>query len=289
MKSKLNYRKYIIFFLAIICLCLGLCIGIKVHRIKAQKSSGLYITNLNVYGGDAAVIECGKIVGIIDAGPVEASEIIDDYLKDNKISSISFLILTHYDQDHIGGAIDLIKKYDIEKIFIPDYVSQKKYYAKLMKVLADNSNVDVVSEKQSFDCGKLSIVIIPAGDSSVYMENENNVDNNMSLVAKVVYQDKSFLFTGDIEKKRIKELLDSGIDLSCDWIKMPHHGRYQKKVGNLLDAASPQYAIITCSAEEGLEPETMDLLDRAGVQVFYTMTQDVVTICDDEGIRITSR
>jgi len=92
----------------------------------------LTITNLNVGKADCAVLQAGDIVGMIDTGTYDAYSTIDSFLKDNSITEIDFLILTHYDQDHIGSAVKTLSSVDVKNIYLADYVSQKEYYAGLM-------------------------------------------------------------------------------------------------------------------------------------------------------------
>ena len=156
-----------------------------------------------------------------------------------------------------------------------------------MSLVHDRDNVYFVTEPISFTRGKLSLEIIPADEPTTLLENEDNRDNNMSLVTMMTYGSKKFLFTGDIEKDRIAQMLSFHDDLAADWIKMPHHGGYQKIVSRLLEAVLPKYAVITTSTERPPDDKLIELLKEDNILTFDTMTSNVYTICDGEEITVT--
>ena len=81
-------------------------------------------------------------------------------------------------------------------------------------------------------------------------------------------------------------MLDTEVDWTHDWIKMPHHGRYQKALQDLLEAVQPSWAVICCSEEEPTEDKTLELLAEEGVSVWDTSEQAVVTGCDGSKISV---
>ena len=115
---------------------------------------------------------------------------------------------------------------------------------------------------------------------------DGEYDNDMSLVAKVTCGEKQFLFTGDIEKTRIRQMLESQVDWKADWIKMPHHGRYQKKTEKLLEAVKPTYAVICDAEEQPVEDKTMEALQKRKIYSWETENGLVETITDGKKIEI---
>jgi beta-lactamase superfamily II metal-dependent hydrolase len=256
--------------------------------VSAEDSGKLIITNLNVGKADCAVIELDGIVGIIDSGTYESYGILSSFLQQRNVSKIDYLIITHYDQDHIGGSIRLLSDFQIENIYLPDYVSEKKYYDDLMAAIKGHKNINYVTEPCKFSCNELSIEIFPADEPASLLESENNRDNNMSLVTMAAFGSKRFLFTGDIEKDRIAQMLSFDQDWSADWIKMPHHGEYQKKIALLLEAVLPRYAVISTSKERPPEEKLLELLKTDNIETYDTLNSNVTTICDGENITVSS-
>ena len=247
----------------------------------------LSITNLYVGKADCAVIEYAGSVGMIDAGTMESYDLINEFLRERGISKIDYLILTHYDKDHIGGSIPLLSDYNCESIYLADYVSQKQYYPELMAIVQQRDKVYFVNEPISLSQGMLSLEIIPADEPASLLEKPDNFDNNMSLVTMMTFGLRKFLFTGDIEKDRIAQMLSLHNDLTADWIKMPHHGDYQKKVAQLLEAVLPKYAVITTSSERPPDEKLITLLKEDNILTYDTMSSNVYTLCDGREISVT--
>ena len=246
----------------------------------------LQIIDLNVGKADSAVIRFKDTVGVIDTGTQDSFPTIDSWLEDRNITQIDYLILTHYDKDHIGGAIDLIEKYDVKAVYHPDYVSEKKNYKNLMKKLSEMEGVTTVNTDTTFHIEDLEVDIIPADDPEPLIADKNNVDNNMSLLCMITYGSKKFLFAGDVESDRIEQLLDGSHDLDSDWIKIPHHGNYDSKLDELMDVVTPEYAVISTSSDETPSNKLLKLLNNKDVTALDTMNHAVVTDCDGTKIII---
>ena len=93
---------------------------------------------LDVGQGDATLITCGGHAMLIDAGDDSRGTAIQNYLSKRNIEKLDYLILTHPDADHIGGAPVIITKFDIDKVFVSNYEKDNKTYRKLIQALDDN-------------------------------------------------------------------------------------------------------------------------------------------------------
>ena len=253
--------------------------------IAVQDNGLLIVRNLCVGDADSALIQHNGKIGIIDTGTKDSYDDIAASIDQTGAGEISFMILTHYDKDHIGSALKIIENYDIETIFIPDYVSKKKKYEPLMKGIAELTNVQTLSENTTYTWDDVNIEIIVADDDS-YLEDDSTVDNNESLVCMMSYGANRLLFTGDIEKKRINKLIESGIDLSCDYIKIPHHGKDTKQAIKLARYTTPEYAVISTSSDIDKAVDTANALTEAGVETFNTSDGEIITIAN--GITVSS-
>ena len=247
----------------------------------------LTITNLAVGKADAAVICYQDSVGIIDTATEDAYPVLDEWLSSHDITSVDYLILTHYDKDHIGGATALLDTYDVDAVYCPDYESEKQYYEGLTEVLSERENVHRVDDKISFSIDDVSVDIIPADDPEALLSGEKNRDNNMSLLTMVTYGENKFFFTGDVEKKRIKQILKSDHSIRADWIKMPHHNGMESNYEDFLAAVAPDYAVISTGAEQMPPEELTDLLDMLGIQTFTTIRENVTTTSNGMDITVS--
>ena len=249
----------------------------------------LVITNLSVGKADCAVLKYNGYVGMIDCGTYDAFETIDSFLQSEGISKIDFLILTHYDQDHIGSAVNILNSYEVSNIYLADYVSQKEYYSSLMDAVNNRKNVFFLNENTSFNYDDLYIDIYPASAPDSLLEDNKNMDNNMSLVSMITFGTKKFLFTGDIEKDRIDQILDDNINLNADYIKMPHHGGYEKNIEDLLNIVNPSIAVISTSDERPADEKLTLLLSAMGIETYDTTYGSIVTICDKNTIKTAQK
>lgn len=221
---------------------------------------------------------------LIDAGEEEdAPKIVED-LEELGITRISHLIITHYDKDHMGGAAYVLGHIPVDQVIQPGYPKTgDRFTAYQEAVEMYAGEVCTVYEEMEFSVGRLSFRLYPENDpDNQYFEE--GADNDRSLVTMVSYQDQRFLFTGDIEKERIKLLLASGVDLSCDWIKIPHHGNFNRQTEALLQAAGAGDGVICCSEKNPAEEETVEALRRAGMACWMTVDGDITFTCDGKGI-----
>ena len=304
MNSKTKHTIAILIVIAAIALsCFGMYVATNTSSITSDNApaasapqfpseSGIdqfVITNLNVGKADCAVLTYKNTVGIIDTGTYESYSTLSEFLTNNDIQKIDYLILTHYDQDHIGGAIRLLRDYNCDSIYLPDYVSEKKYYSELMSIIRNFNNVYFVNNEQTLSVESLTLNIIPADEPVSLLESESNRDNNMSLVTIVSFGNNTFLFTGDIEKDRIAQMLSCHDNLDADWIKMPHHGEYQKKTAKLIEAVTPEYAVISTSNERPTDEKLTNLLEEDHIKIFDTVHSNVITICDGSNITVINQ
>ena len=130
----------------------------------------------------------------------------------------------------------------------------------------------------------MQLSILGAG-GAVY---EKNVDNNNSLVVTVTHCENRFFFACDIEKQRIADLLEAGVT-SCDVLKVPHHGGYNKQLPALFAALGMKEAVIACSEKSPADEETVDGLDALGCRVWQTANGTVRAISNQNGITISQK
>jgi len=247
----------------------------------------LVIVNLDVGKADSAILSYQGTFGLIDTGTKDAYDTIEKVLKANKIQSIDFMIITHYDKDHVGSAVKLLRKYDVKKLYLPDYVSEKSGYSDLLAEVAGDPNVVQVSKEQQLTVKGLTIRIIPPEEPEALFLDSDKIDNNMSLMCMVTLKNKRFLFTGDIEENRIEQILDRKEDVKADWLKVPYHGGYASNTKDFLAAVSPQYAVISTGYERPAEAKTLMALAELNIQRYSTTEGSVVTVSDGENITVS--
>ena len=223
-----------------------------------EESSGLSVTILDVGKADCIVIEDGENVVVIDAAEDEDYAIVDGFLKESKIEKIDYLIITHYDKDHVGGAAQLIKDYNVENVVEPNYEKDSKHVVRYRQALDEKEIIPTkLKEDIMIEFSEFELQLFP---TKIVFED----DNNHSIIAVVEYSDKKLLFMGDAEKERISEFLESNTS-TYDFIKMPHHGRFNKMTESLIQKTQPKQAVITCSKKHPAEESTLEILEKYNV------------------------
>ena len=244
-------------------------------------------TDLTVYcfsagKADAFLLMTAHGTVLIDAGEKGFGGEILQYLEEEGIKKIDFLIISHFDQDHVGGAAKVINNIPVGIVLQSNNPKDSTEYEKYVKALK-NASIEPVTVRQ-----EITFVL----DQVVYKVNpprkndyQKDDSNNSSLIVSVFNGEDSFLFMGDAETERIEEFLDAGCT-QYDLLKVPHHGQEEERLETLLQAVRPQYAVITSS---DLEPESeavLSALKEAGTEVFLTCTAPVVITSDGSSIQV---
>jgi competence protein ComEC len=239
--------------------------------------------------GDSILITQGDTAVMIDAAQSYLSDNVTEYLDSIGVDKVDAMILTHPDSDHIGGAAEIIERYDVDKVYMKKPLKGNepvtKTYENLLDTLIEN-NLKITDPEVG--------TIIPAGD--IYLEilgpsEMTDDNNNNSIVAKGIFGKTSFLFTGDAEEAEEHDLLaENKSALDCDVLKVGHHGSSSSSTSEFLNAVSPDVAVISCGEDNSYghpHGETLRRLEAAGADIYRT-DQDgtVVVTTDGENIKV---
>ena len=257
--------------------------GCENRGAASKEEKNLKITFFNVGKGDAILIETENISMLIDAGYDDTAGVILDYLDQQEKSSLDYMVITHFDKDHVGGADQILKEAGAEHILQPDYETDSGQYLEYQEALAiAGQQPELVTDTRTLSFDGVECLIYPP-QKQEYKEE----DNDFSLVISMTYKEQRFLFAGDSEKERLDELLSqSEFELKHDLLKVPHHGRKEKNSEEFLEAVSPKIAIITCSEEEPGDDKVRKILKQTGAQIFLTSEGTVTCFSDGERMRI---
>lgn len=230
---------------------------------------------------DFTVLKAGKADGIIlstenqniiiDCGEKSDGDKIVDYLKEKNITKIDYLIITHFDKDHVGGFPKVAEAVTIDNIFVPDYEGNNSEYKKYIDTVNKKAlNVTVLKEDISFMPDDVMFeVSVPK--KKQYKES----DNDFSLVVTVTHGNNRFLFAGDAEEERLVEVM-AELRGTYDFLKVPHHGRYNEVTSRFINAVRPKYSVICDSDKNPADEQTIACLNDAESEVFSTQDGNVV-------------
>lgn len=279
-------RRSFIGILGLILLVPGFWIWGKGFFLSAPAEEYFTITAFPIGKADALLLQEGRTAILVDTGEKEDGPFLLQELEKRGIGRLDLLMITHFDKDHVGSASFLIENLNVEMVMMPDYEGDRTEYYAFLESLEAHPDVRRITETVQFSIGKLDWTVYPAEAPGLIQDTAEEYDNDMSLVADISYGMKSFLLTGDIEKKRIAQMLSSDVDWKHDWIKMPHHGRYQKALDELMEQVEPSWAVICCSEKKPAEDKTLKLLEKRQISVWDTSKYSVVTMCDGETIEV---
>jgi beta-lactamase superfamily II metal-dependent hydrolase len=259
---------------------MSLASGAKAGNTKAAKMEVHFI---DVGQGDSTLITCDGHAMLIDAGDYSKGTAIQNYLQRQKVTKLDYLILTHPDSDHIGGAPVIITKFEIDKVFVSNYEKDNKTYLKLIQAL-DNKRLKYTTPKvgTQYTLGTAKITILaPNG--------EYDNPNDASVALMIQNGENKFLFTGDAGEDAERDMLETDIGLSADVLKAGHHGSRTSTSGKFFEAVSPSCAVISCGEDNSYghpHAETLNTFRMNGVKVYRT-DEDGTIVAVSDGKKVT--
>lgn len=228
----------------------------KDETVNFQINENIKIHFIDVGQGDSIFIELpNNETMLIDAGESSKEEVVSEYINTLGYNKINYIIGTHPHSDHIGGLAHIINSFNIEKIYMPKALSTSKTYENLLNTIYKN-NKNIITAKAG-----IKIIDEDNLKINILAPNNNNYSNlnNYSVVIKINYKSKSFLFMGDAEILSENEILT---DVSADIIKIGHHGSDTSSSESFLSKVNPKYAIIMVGENNKYNHPNQTILDR---------------------------
>lgn len=237
---------------------------------REERNRILTVAFLNVEQGDAIFIDApsGNQI-LIDGGPGksvlrELSKVMPFYDR-----SIDVVIASHADQDHVGGLPDVLKKYKVNIFMESGVPGESSSYEELEKNVLDNGVKKILARRgMRIDLGNGAIlqILFPDRDLSG-MET-----NATSVVARLIYRENEFLFTGD-SPVAVEDYLISLGEMESDVLKAGHHGSKTSTSAEFVAAVSPEYAVVSVGKDNKYghpNQEVLDTLNNFGIKILRT-------------------
>jgi competence protein ComEC len=187
--------------------------------------------------------------------------------------SIEVLVLTHPDKDHLGGLLGVLQNYEVKTIVVTKYESETKVQ-KAWKSLIEKEGSEVIEAVQGarivMGNDLTAEVLFPFYSIDV---SDKKKSNNSSVAMKVFVGSEKFLLMGDLSKREERELMESGVDLNADILKVGHHGSRTSSGEIFLDAVSPDESVISVGKRNRYghpHQNVVDSLNDDGVQILRT-------------------
>ncbi len=251
---------------------------------------------LNTGNSDAILLRLDDTVILMDTGESDDYPAISRKLTDYGITEIDYLIISHYDNDHIGTVSQILQHYNVKNVYMPDYIRDSSLYRRMMSTLdvTDGVTVHRPTEDVRIDLSYGSLWINPTGlyePGAVLGSDDAHAleENNYSLITSVYFGEVSLLLAGDAEQDRITEFMGIlGEDLSYDLIKIPHHGGYDKAVGNLLRGnAGLRYCVVHAGDKSRVEASLVTAMRTSGAAAKFTYDGDIAFATDGKSMVVS--
>ncbi len=260
-KIKKNSYKYISIILISIILT---------NTISNKIFQEIKIYFVDVGQGDSTLIQTieGKNI-LIDGGGSEfgsfdvGESILLPYLLDRRITTIDYLMISHFDSDHIGGVFAILENLEVKNIIISKQGETSENLKKFYEITNNKGIRTIIVKKGDIvEIDKYSHFEILFPEDNLI---EDNILNNNSIVARFNSLDFSILFTGDIEEiaeKRLCELYSGTDKLEAFVLKVAHHGSKTSSTEEFLELVKPKIALIGVGKNNNFGHPNIDVIER---------------------------
>ncbi len=281
----------------------GAVIGITPTDPYENAPHTLRVDYLSVGNADAILLRMDGKVILIDTGETDDYQKINTTLMGYGITTIDYLIISHYDNDHIGTAEQILRYYTVREVYMPDYIRDSRLYRRMTQMLdalvADGKTaVHRLKEdvNLSVGIGQVWINATKLYEPGVTLGSDDShslQENNYSLITAVTFGDLRLLFAGDAEGERMEEyaaLCAAGAGMDFDVLKIPHHGGYDKGTGNFIREAGKnglRYCMVMIADPSLAEASLITAIRSAGAGVYYTSGGDIRFATDGQTMTVT--
>lgn len=229
-----------------------------------------FVEFFNVGQGDCTIIKSGDECAVIDFGLPDDSDALYWHLRELGITKIDFALVSHYHEDHLGGLCDVMEKITVKNIMI-----SSEFAEDCDKETLDRFN-DVLNQSESEIILPKIGTAVQVGNACIkiiYHNTSADEENNRSVIARMEFNGVAFLFTGDIETKVEKELINSDALISSDVLKVSHHGSSSSTCEDFIKEVNPTVAVFSCGYNNLYNHpsnKTVERLKSAGVTYYRT-------------------
>jgi len=256
----------------------------------------LVVHFLDVGQGDSELIQLpGGETILIDSGDRGAPTV--ELLRKFGVKQIDLIIATHPHSDHIGEMRDVMRAFKVVEFWDSGFNHPTRTYGDMLQDIKDRG-IKFATPKRG-DLRKFGEVTVEVLNPSEELPDEN--PNNASLVVRLTYGAKRFLFTGDAEynagakSSAWEQMLEKEKEtLRADLLKAAHHGSSNGTTQEVLDAVNPSIITISCASGNDYHhphPKVMRLLEQAAskTSIYRTDLEGTITaVCDGNTISMSS-
>jgi beta-lactamase superfamily II metal-dependent hydrolase len=255
---------------------------------SAQLLTSLQVHFIDVGHGDAILIDNGTTEVLIDGGYQysKTSSYIANYVDGN----LEAMVATHPHADHIGGLVDVLNMFQVDKIFWNGELNQQAQTDDDFINAANNepnSTLEVITRGNSINVGNLIFLALNPPD--IFFSGTDDDLNNNSIALKFTYGEVNFLFMADAQYAAESQLIADDFNVDADILKVGHHGSNDSSSLSFLKKVSPETAIYSANGESHPHPDTITRLKQTGAVIYGTDVNGTIVISTDgEGYSVSA-
>jgi competence protein ComEC len=235
---------------------------------------------IDVGQGDSILINASGVEVLVDGGPSSAGNTVLSYLNELSVTHLSLMVATHMHEDHIGGLITVLSSaIQVDEVIINNESDTTQTYTQFI-TLAQNHGLGVAWRGQVYSLASTvnMTVFNPIQPLEFTDQNEN------SVVMKLQAGQTSFLLEGDASSGAEQSMINAGLNLHSDVLKVGHHGSVYATTDAFLNSVQPTYAVISCGLNNPYghpAPETIQRLLSHNVIVYGTYKSGIIIATTD--------
>ncbi|HEU4391651.1 MAG TPA: ComEC/Rec2 family competence protein [Blastocatellia bacterium] len=216
--------------------------------------------------------------------------VVSRFLWSRGLTRIDYVLATHAHEDHIGGLRDVVTNFAIGQLVIgvkPEGDPEFKRFADLVISLGVPARSVKTGDRFFIDDVEVEVLWPDAA-----IQRFGRSGNNESVVLRLTYGAVAILLAGDIEAPAEARLINSGVDLRADVLKVAHHGSKTSSTEPFLERVRPRVAVISVGEHSPFghpDVEVVARLTQPGTQVFQTGRSGTTTVeTDGKSVRVST-
>lgn len=256
----------------------------SVGERESSLKEELVVRFLDVGQGSAALIQQGDSFMLIDGGDREYSSFVVSYLKKLGITELEYVIVSHYDADHLNGIIGVLNAFACKRVLAPDYETDTKIYRSFLDTIKEKKiSLEYPEFGAAYSFAQSSLLVV-GPVSYEYADGNAN-----SIGIRISYEDNSFLICGDCTEEAEQDILYAGENVESDVFAANHHGSQYSNCQEFMEAVNPEAVVISCGRDNSYghpAPSVLLEIQKLGAGLYRTDLQGTITAVGD-GSKIT--
>ena len=239
----------------------------------------LEVTFIDVGQGAAVLLDAEDATVLVDAGQWDDAH---DYLRRHGINELDLVVASHAHADHIGGFPPIFEEKTVREIWYNGQEHTTQTFEQFLDAaLESGARYREPTRTTSRSFGALEIEVLHPDTRA---EDYDGHHHDKNIVVRAEYEDFAAILPGDAERNVERELVQAGVDLNADVLKMGHHGSRTSTGSSFAQTVDPNVAVY--QASEGNQyghphDEALSNAQDAGATIYGTDRHGTIQVTTD--------